>query len=68
MKMKRAPLGLDVDGDFFIFILVLLVVPAATAAAVTLRAAVLASSLSAEDLHGERLVSVVLERQVLPPG
>ena len=65
---KRAPLGLDAEGVLFVLILVLLIVKDATAAVVALRAAVHASSLGAEDLHGERLVPVVLERQVLPPG
>ena len=52
---KRAPLDLDVEGVFFILILVLLVIAAAAAAAVALRAALLASSIGVEDLHGECL-------------
>ena len=65
---KRAPIDLDVDVVFFIFILVLVIVAAATATAVALRTAVLMCSIGAEDLHGERLISVILECQVLPAG
>ena len=65
---KRAPLGLDAEGVLFVFILVLLIVAAAATTAVALHATVLASSIGTEDLHGERLVPVVLERQVLPPA